>query len=173
MPNKTGHVIMRLIGSSQAAVIRRPITIVPTTSSTTECVTASLDPLNGRQVGAINTPLVLAGTNANGELPPQCSTGVSLRTALRTRSGRGRFYLPVYSTNECTAGRVAALAVTQTLAAAHGMMESLITAGLTPIVYHRANHTSSDIVSIDVSDVFDTQRRRRDKLVPVRSSVIL
>jgi hypothetical protein len=38
-------------------------------------------------------------------------------------------------------------------------------------VFHRTTISQDNVVSVDVSDVFGTQRRRRDKLVPVRASL--
>ena len=144
--------------------------LIPTTASLLETITASLSPSTGKQVGAVNVPNVKAGTNANGMLPPQCSVVVSHRTAVRNRSGRGRFYLPVYAVNECVLGLLDSTAQTQTKNACKGMFDSLIGAGLTPVVFHRKTLTTDNITTFDIGNVFDTQRRRRDKLIETRVS---
>jgi len=135
---------------------------------TTEADTASLDPGTGKQVNRVSTPLVLAGSAATNQLPPQISVGVSLRTALATRAGRGRFYLPVMTVTQVLTGKLVAADQTKIATAAQKMLQSLATAGYVPIIYHRATRTFDPVVSVDVGDVFDTQRRRRDKLVETR-----
>lgn len=96
---------------------------------------------------------------------------VSLRTALFNKSGRGRFYLPNYATDKCTAGRINSTAVTQTATAAQKFIQSLNGAGYTVCIYHRSTKTHDNVVTVNVGDVFDTQRRRRDKLVEARTSL--
>ena len=50
------------------------------------------------------------------------------------------------------------------------MIQSLNGAGYTVGVFHRDTITQDAVVSVDVSNVVGTQRRRRDKIVPTRSS---
>lgn len=47
-------------------------------------------------VYTFTTPI--AGTNAGGQLPPQCAIAISLRAPVIGRRGRGRFYLPALAT---------------------------------------------------------------------------
>jgi hypothetical protein len=145
--------------------------LIPTVSGIDQTTVTEIDPLTGKQLGKIATAETLVGTNANGPLPPQCSVVVSLRTALFQRSGRGRFFLPAYGTDKVSAGRILAGAVTQTVTAAQKMIQSLNGAGYTVCIYHRTPKTHDNVVTVDVGDVFDTQRRRRNKLIEVRTSL--
>lgn len=118
----------------------------------------------------------VAGTATVGNLPPQCSIVVSLRTAFASRSDRGRYYLPAISSDQLTpAGRLSSTpqnAILSAVVAAHSA-EILVGAGCPLVVYSRKNRAVEPVVSIDVGDVIDTQRRRRDKLVESRVSALL
>ena len=145
--------------------------LIPTTSHIISSSATEIDPLTGKNLGQVITAEALVGTDANGPVPPQCAVTVSLRTAVFNKAGRGRFYLPAYGTDKVLAGRILPLAVTQTATAAQKMVQSLNGAGYTVCVYHRASRTHDNVVSVNVGDVFDTQRRRRDKLVEARTSL--
>jgi len=145
--------------------------LLPTTCVLTQSSSTEIDPLTGRNLGQVVTAENIPGTDATGALPPQCAVTVSLRTALFNKSGRGRFYLPNYATDKCTAGRINATAVTQTATAAQKFIQSLNGAGYTVCIYHRSTKTHDNVVTVNVGDVFDTQRRRRDKLVEARTSL--
>lgn len=144
---------------------------IPTTTSIVNSSATEIDPLTGRNLGQTQTAEALVGTDATGPVPPQCAVVVSLRTALFNKSGRGRFYLPALSTDKVTAGRITGTVVTQIVTASQKMVQSLNGAGYTVCVYHRATKTHDNVVSVNVGDVFDTQRRRRDKLVEARTSL--
>jgi len=145
--------------------------LIPTTSSIISSSATEIDPLTGKNLGQVITAEALAGTDATGPVPPQCAVTVSLRTAVFNKAGRGRFYLPALSTDKVSAGRILAGAVTQIVTASQKMIQSLNGAGYTVVVYHRASRTHDNVVSVNVGDVFDTQRRRRDKLVEARTSL--
>jgi hypothetical protein len=112
------------------------------------------------------------GTSVNSSLPPQISVVVSTRTANQTRHGRGRFYLPPpragsnlqpNGTLNSTPG-VANL-ITSTASA----MNTLNTNPGQVVVAH-FNGTAMegfDVTSIKIGTVFDTQRRRRNKVPEV------
>lgn len=147
--------------------------LIPTTVESVEVSTASLDPVTGKQVARVITPDVKGGTNANDALPPQCSIAVSLRTASATRSGRGRFYLPVFAVDKDAAGVLDGTSQSEVAAAAQGALQSLVSAAFVPVIYHRSTKSTTNVTSIDVGNVFDTQRRRRDKLIETRVSLAL
>jgi hypothetical protein len=133
--------------------------------------TASLNSLTGKQVAVTQATLALAGTAAGISTPPQCAVTVSLRTALATRAGRGRFYMPPPAVTFVIAGGLLASADRDALStAAMHALQGLVTAGYIPVVYHRSTHSGDNITSVDVGNVFDTQRRRRDKLIEARTS---
>ena len=129
-----------------------------------------IDPLTGKNLSKVETGEALVGTNASECLPPQCSCVVSLRTDLPQRAGRGRFYLPSFGVNQVSGGRILAAAVSSVKLAAQGMIQSLNGAGYTVVIYHRSTKTHDNVTHGDVGDVFDTQRRRRNKLIEVRST---
>ena len=142
-------------------------------SSTTEIVAghaAELDPLTGKQIDASQSTLTLVGTNVGQTLPNEVACAVTTRGAKPVRKQRGRFYLPPFAVGELTAGRFATAAMTRVVNAAAILVNSLQAAGFTPEIYH-PDHTGSPIVEVDVGDVPDAQRRRRDKLVEVRQSL--
>lgn len=147
--------------------------LYPAATIVDELVTTELSPTTGRNVAqAISTP-ALAGTGAGAALPPQTAVCVSLRTALPTRAGRGRFFLPAPIVAESSAGRLGATPQGQILAAVTGML-GLLSDNLYPgVIYHRDPRTTTALVSVDVGDVFDTIRRRRDKLIEARMTSAL
>lgn len=121
-----------------------------------------------------------AGTSASPSLPFHVAEVVTIRSALATRYGRGRFYLPPMADNALAAGGFTMLAAAQT--ALQAGMDAFFTAlGGNPVlqILHRhgggggarAPLSLDPVVACDVSDGFVTQRRRADKRVPARITV--
>jgi len=139
--------------------------------SLTESSTASLSDETGAQVSRLSDDEDLPGVATQGLLPPQCTVVVSLRTALATRAGRGRFYLPTFDKGTVTVsgGRLNSTSITAVVTAAGDMLGSLISDNLTPVIYSRTTRETQTVTQFDVGDVIDTQRRRRDKLIEVRT----
>jgi hypothetical protein len=143
-------------------------------SATTEIVVgraSELDPLTGKQVDAAEGVLALAGTNAGQTLPNEVACAVTYRCAAILRKDRGRSFLPPFAVGELSSGRFTTAACTRAANAMKIALDSLQGAGFTPVVYHPKDKTTTVITTIDVGDVPDAQRRRRDKLVEVRVSV--
>lgn len=145
--------------------------LIPTTSGIDITSATEIDPLTGKNLGQVQTGETLVGTDASGPLPPQCCIVVSLRTALFNQAGRGRFYLPAFGVDVLAAGRLPTTARSQVATAAQKMIQSLNGAGYTVCVYHRKTKTHDNVTTVNVGDVYDTQRRRRDKLVESRLSL--
>jgi hypothetical protein len=143
---------------------------IPTTVTATLARTAQLDPLTGKQVDAAESSLALAGSAVAGLLPYQDTIVASLFTDTATRAGRGRMYLPVFATSAVNAGRLTAAFRAQVATAVQHFVQNLNTAGYQVVIYHRTPKTFTPVTKGYVGDVFDTQRRRRDKLVEVRST---
>jgi hypothetical protein len=146
---------------------------IPTTIGCDELV---LDELNGigRNVEQHRSALSLDGTNVNDVLPYQCSVAYSTRTALPTRSGRGRGFLPVFALDQCIGGKLDPAAQSPIALAVKAMIDHINAAtSFGCIVYHKASNNGTFIESIDVGDVFDTQRRRRNQLVETRVSATI
>lgn len=127
----------------------------------------------GNNVQQGRATLALVGTGTDEPLPPQCAMGVSLRTNRPTRAGRGRFYLPSPVTTTVIDQRLDSAAQNDVLHGAVAMLRHMAGLSWTPIIFHRGGQDPDEIVSVDVSDVFDTQRRRRNKLVPTRVTLNL
>jgi len=147
--------------------------LYPAATTVDELVTTQLNASTGKnELQAISNP-ALVGTGSGNALPPQTAICVSLRTALPTRAGRGRFFLPAPIVGESSVGRINATGQGQVALAVKGMFQSMA-GDLYPIViFHRDSLTTDPVISIDVGDVFDTIRRRRDKLVETRVSEAL
>lgn len=136
----------------------------------TSTSTAEVDVATGLQSVRVDSAVSLPGTSTAEMLPFQCATAVSLRTIFATRRGRGRFFLPPVTVAAIASGRLLTTAQTTLADAAQSMMTVLAGQGQTPVVYSRASRAAITITGIDVGNVIDTQRRRRNKLVEVRIS---
>lgn len=136
----------------------------------TETSTASIDPATGKQISRLLDDVSLPGVAAGEMLPFQCASNISWRTALATRAGRGRIYLPPLVSTVLDAGRLSASAVSTIVSAGEALVGGMNTGGLALILYGRTTHTQTPVTSADVGNVIDTQRRRRNKLIEARSS---
>lgn len=141
-----------------------------TTVVVTELSTASIDTATLHQISRVSGAVTLAGTSAGQMLPHEVAHAVSLRTAVATRSGRGRFYLPPMAVGQLLNGRLTAATVTALVPAAAGMIDSLQANGVVPCLVNRTTHALTTINQVDVGDVPDAQRRRRGALIEARTS---
>jgi hypothetical protein len=137
----------------------------------TEVSTATIDPATGKQLSRLIDDVSLPGVDAGEMLPFQCAVSVSWRTAVATRAGRGRMYLPPLAGTVLDTGRVSAAAVGDIVGAVEAFWNSLNGDGLAPVLFGRTTFTQTPITGADVGDVIDTQRRRRNKLIEVRTPV--
>ena len=138
--------------------------------STTRAVTVELDPATGKQLTGAEDTRADVGTSAATCLPFQCAPVVSLRTATLSRAGRGRFYAPSLAVDQVSAGRMLTAARDSLADGALALVQGLTSAGGNVVIYHRALGTTTPVTSLDVGDVIDTQRRRRNQLVEARTS---
>jgi hypothetical protein len=132
--------------------------------------TGEITMATGQQQSLRETDVTHAGTATGSALPGDVALVVSLRTALANRSGRGRFYLPQPAASALADdGRVATAAQTAVAdAAAFAWTGSNDSLG--PVVYSRTKRTTQVISTFNVGNLFDTQRRRENALVEVRTS---
>jgi len=122
----------------------------------------TVDQSTGKQIARADGAVTDAGADTGESLPPQVALAVTLRTALATRAGRGRIYLPPFAVSQVVNSRMNATNKGTTLTAVKGMFDTLISDGHTPVLYGRTAHTVTPITTLALGDVFDTQRRRRD-----------
>lgn len=144
--------------------------LICTDVQATRATTVEVDPATGKQLTGQDDTRSDAGTSTATCLPFQCAPVVSLRTATLTRRGRGRFYVPSLAVDQVSAGRLLPAAQTALADGAEDLLTGLTSAGGTVVIYHRDLGTTSVVTSLDVGDVIDTQRRRRNKLIEARIS---
>ncbi len=109
-----------------------------------------------------------AGTGSGSCLPQEVAVCATLRAAAPGPAGRGRMYLPSPLVSTILASsRLDATIQAQIAQNIADMIVSFQGNALTPVISSvgRADRT---IISVDVGDVYDVQRRRRDKLVETR-----
>jgi len=136
----------------------------------------STDDLLAISVKPRATPLVGTNTPARG---PQDAMVISLRTDTPGGSGRGRLYWPFLGIGVTTALRIhptdQANALSGMATYLHAMESALATAfptiGFDLAVRSRLTHTTPHVTRIQIGDVVDTQRRRRDKYIESYVSV--
>lgn len=152
---------------------------VPTTTKLT-FTSASTASATFKQTTKTSNGHSTAGTSASPSLPFQICEVVTLRTALATRYGRGRWYLPALASNALASGGFSMLPAAQTaIADAVDAMFSALGSTIQLNILHRhgggggtvAVNSLTPINACDIPDGFDTQRRRGDKRVPARVTV--
>lgn len=139
------------------------------TATTLDLVTVyELDDSTGKAVSRDEATLTHAGTDVGKPMPQEVAVVASLRTSAVGPKGRGRLYLPGPSaTALTTSGRLDSTVQGNFATGVAGMLSSLLGAAFTPILF-TPGQPNRPIGVIDIGDVFDSQRRRRDKLVESR-----
>lgn len=123
-----------------------------------------------RSTNAISTPVTLAGTSVLGPLPAQISVVCSLRTPQTGRTNRGRLYLPAPAVGTLTSTGELETATRDSI------RESFLAAwevsnpsGEQPVVFSKSSGLFTAYTEFGVADKFNTQRRRVQSLIPVRT----
>lgn len=130
--------------------------------------TVTLDPGTGAQLTRRDRDVTRPGTSIEASLPYQVTAVVSLRTDDASRRGRGRFYTPSFDVVSQAAGRLTAGAQGDLADGAEAMLEEMQSGGLAPVLLSRDTMETREIIRLDVGDVLDTQRRRRNGLTESR-----
>lgn len=134
-------------------------------------ITAEINVADGKQLQRRETGTVIAGVQAGNALPADASLVVSLRSALPQRTGRGRFYLPQPgASNMTTTGRVSADMQNDIVSALVAAWSGYDTGVDKPCLYSPTFRVIRALVTFNVGDLFDTQRRRENKVTELRVS---
>lgn len=137
-----------------------------------------VDITNGRNImGADATLPAGNGSNGTASLPLQTSPVVTLRTGLSGGSHRGRIFLPPLAQAVATGAqsRLTSSVCTSLVNATKVMLDAMKGVGTQwfPVVYSRTGHSTVTITQVEVGDVLDTQRSRRNRLAEARTSAVL
>lgn len=112
-----------------------------------------------------------AGSDIEGPLPPQVREVLTMRTAVLTSDGRGRMYLPTLAhDNLTTEGLMPDSTRDQIVSSVGDAFTAAHAAAVQAAVYSPKLHAVNAVTSVDCGNVYDTQRRGRDKLVESRTS---
>lgn len=131
--------------------------LAPTTAAVQDIV---YTPLDGSSASTIITHAI-AGANGAEALPASMCTVVSLRTALRGRSYRGRVYCGphVESANSATGALVASV-ITAEAGQWTAHIAALVASGVSLVVASYLHSTAQDVLTASCDSRWDTQRRR-------------
>jgi len=136
--------------------------------------TVEITESTGLQTARVDTAQSIDGVAAGNAMPADVALVVSLRTGLANRRGRGRFYLPQPAASQLTTnGRVLADFITDLGASLSAAWDSYNTATDVPVIYSRVARDTNVIISFDVGDLYDTQRRRENSVTEARTSTVM
>jgi hypothetical protein len=132
----------------------------------------------GEPVAVVEGGGPVVGGVSGIQLPPQVAEVVTVRTAVPGLTGR--YYLPACAATACgTDGRLTPTARTTILNGAGAFFQQLnaLVVPIQLVVWRRPVTVPAEVpgltvpaTSIDIGNVFDTQRRRRNRLVEARAS---
>lgn len=113
----------------------------------------------------------VVGAATTAIMPCQIAVVMTLRTALATRSGRGRMFIPVGSLGLSQTTRLpASPANINTLVDKWAALFSATPPGVNAVVVSQTHGLATPITSVDADIIPDTQRRRRNRLIATRHS---
>jgi hypothetical protein len=138
--------------------------MIPNDVTITELATDSLDPLTGRNTAQVKSAVALAGTGTGATLPPRDCVVVGLRTALPTKSGRGRMFWPCVDAGHLTPTGLLVGTDATTLSNAFGNAMTTLKVTAQPVVWHQKTRNFDTVLYITVGTVLGTQRRRTNRV---------
>jgi hypothetical protein len=136
-------------------------------------ITYSLQPGSNRKEFKKATTLSLIGLASGSRLPPRTCAVVNLRGPGAARREIGRVYQPPMDTTSLSLGLVTAAAVTRIINAWQYALDNLATTTYQPVIWHRDQLGTSDVVSIDMTNLWYTQRRRTKQMAATRTTAAL
>lgn len=119
---------------------------------------------------ATETTETEVGTSSDMSMPISTCALITWRTAARSKGASGRSFLPTAAVNAIDTGdtgKLLAAFKTACETGATNFMGALTAAGLTPVILDKATLTTRNITAPQVGNVFRSQRRRQEKVVPV------
>lgn len=142
----------------------------------TQLQTRTVNPVSGQVISTSSQSVTRAGTGSGNPLPAEVAVVASLRTLLAGASFRGRLYLPAMRTGIVTStGLIDATTVTAVATAVAAGFAALAAdttyGGTSGVVYSRKTGAQTPIESVDVGNVWDAQRRRRNSIAESRTSI--
>jgi hypothetical protein len=145
----------------------------PVPTQITGLSTVSLDAVTGKQTAVTSSGVALIGTAAGNQTSPRDSIVISLRTALPTKAGRGRMFMPGPDTGHLgTSGLLPGTDATA-ISTAVGAAMTTLKATSQPVVYHAKTRTVDNILTVMVGQVLATQRRRTNRVFNAYSSATI
>ena len=121
----------------------------------------------GKTIGGANVfdlKTAPAGTGSTTTyFPPQVAVVASLRTGARGPGGRGRMYLPLWTINGTT-GLLGSTTPANVANAVANLCEDIHGIGPVAAVVNAAPLTYSGIARVEVGNMYDIQRRRRNAI---------
>jgi hypothetical protein len=117
--------------------------------------------------------LDVAGTSSGDSLPQEVCMVLSLRTDTPGKSGRGRMYLPAIKSSQLTPdGLYQSVVIDEILTAWHDAWVTMTGSdqSTTPVVVSRLHHNAHAVTSMNIGNVPDVQRRRRNRLTESRTT---
>lgn len=143
-------------------------TAVPDATTLDAIVAYQLDPVSHKATARREAVGPGAGTGLGNPLPQEVAVAVTLRADNPGPAGRGRMFLPAPTVAAVTAtGRLTDILAGQAAQNIADMIFSFQGNALT-VVLSSKGRADRTVTAVDAGNVFDAQRRRRDKLVEVR-----
>jgi hypothetical protein len=134
----------------------------------TQCtgtVTDALDPATGRNTQQASSTITQVGSGAGAAPSPRSCLVFSWVTALHTRAGRGRMFLPSPDASHYTATGDFVSAMCTSVSAAAAALLVTFSATAIPVIYHRTTRTTDNITDLKIGNIVGTQRRRTNKVL--------
>lgn len=129
-----------------------------------DLLTDQLDPTGKHNVGQVSTTENYAGTGAGQALPQDIALVLGFRTAMPTRAGRGRQYVPAPDATSLNANGTLKSTVAGSVASGLASALQAMTSTTTPIIFHRTTNTFDAITNVTIGQVLGVQRRRVNKV---------
>jgi hypothetical protein len=142
----------------------------PSASNLSSVKVSEINEASGDVVNVAEAPVTGITYNVGGSLPPQTAVCVTLRPVSGTRTGR--FYLPPTPIGESTnSGKMATTFRDALATKLQTFFQTSLGAASAPArvgIYSRKFHSFVGAEALDIGDVFDSQRRRRNKILESR-----